>query len=477
MKKHESIVWLPPRSIGERAFASDASLLALVQTPEGPAYSTLSLDALPAVRSVRLIFDARDVTLLHVKLPPLSGAKLRQAIPNVIEDRVLQDTAGCAFALGPADDAGRRLIAVLDRSWFEFVLGAFERRGLRVAAAWPAQLVAPLRAGELPLICVGDGIAIRTGERDGLGWTAGSDPAEREQAFASLLATVLAPPGLDVDAAGNERVSGQAGRAGKPRDDAATVQAGPADGGQADETDDASAQELAAVVAADMPPAGESAVGMLHVRRVRLLSNDPSWREPLVAAVKRLRVGARAGALPVPESAPLDLLAAAQKPTVARRLADLDWRAWRLPMWLAGAGAAVFLVGLNLHWGKLSAEKRDLRAGLETQYRQAFPNDRVVVDPLLQMERNVAKLRASAGQSGPDDFLPMLTRFAQALGPQVTGALTGVEYRDGRLKVTFEPTRVAARSVREQMAAACQRLGLALRFEPGREQSAVVGLL
>ncbi|MEZ5659291.1 MAG: hypothetical protein R3E83_12430 [Burkholderiaceae bacterium] len=101
----------------------------------------------------------------------------------------------------------------------------------------------------------------------------------------------------------------------------------------------------------------------------------------------------------------------------------------------------------------------------------------MVVDPVLQMERNVAKLRAGAGQSGPDDFLPLLTRFAKALGPQGTGALTGVEYRDGRLKVTFEPDRVAARSVREQMTAACQRMGLALRFEQGKAQSAVVALL
>jgi general secretion pathway protein L len=162
---------------------------------------------------------------------------------------------------------------------------------------------------------------------------------------------------------------------------------------------------------------------------------------------------------------------------MGRRIADIDWRAWRLPIWLGAGATAVFLLGLNLHWGKLASEKEDLRERLFNRYRQTFPDDRVVVDPVLQMERRVAQMRAGAGQSGPDDFLPLLSRFAQALGPQAAGALTGLEYRDGRLRVTFQPDLVAARSVRERMTAACQRMGLALRFEDGREQSAVVALL
>jgi hypothetical protein len=39
---------------------------------------------------------------------------------------------------------------------------------------------------------------------------------------------------------------------------------------------------------------------------------------------------------------------------------------------------------------------------------------------VLQMQRDVAGLRTRAGQAGPDDFVPLLTRFALALGGQVT---------------------------------------------------------
>ncbi|HWS76628.1 MAG TPA: GspL/Epsl periplasmic domain-containing protein, partial [Quisquiliibacterium sp.] len=57
---------------------------------------------------------------------------------------------------------------------------------------------------------------------------------------------------------------------------------------------------------------------------------------------------------------------------------------------------------------------------MEQVFRDTFPSTQVVVDPLLQMQRQVAALRLSTGQSGPDDFLPMLARFAEALGPRAT---------------------------------------------------------
>lgn len=461
MKRHESVVWLPPRSIGERAFASEPSLLALVHTPEGPRYSRLSLDAMPAVRGVRLVFDARDVTLLRVALPPLSGARLRQAVPNAVEDQLLQDAGSCAFALGPREGDGKRLVAVIDRAWFEFVVGAFRRRAMRVLSAMPAQLAAPWRDGEVSLVCIGDGVAVRTGPGEGLGWTAGLDDDAREHALVSLLGTVLAPPAP---------AGALAGAAIPSSSDAAVPAAAAAE-------DESQSGDLLSAETDVGGPAADDAGGRLHAGTVRLLAEDDAWRGPMVAAARRLRLKARASSLPLQPHGPIDLMSAASRAGIGQRLADVDWRAWRAPAWLAAGSLAVFLLGLNLHWGKLAAEKADLRASLETRYRQTFPQDRVVVDPVLQMERNVAKMRAGAGQSGPDDFLPLLTRFAEALGPQAANALTGLEYRDGRLRVTFEPSLVAARSVRENMTAACHRLGLALRFETGREQSAVVGLL
>ena len=61
----------------------------------------VSLEALEGVRQVWLIADARDVALITAPVPPLSGKRLKQALPNVIEEYVLQDPARCLIVPGP----------------------------------------------------------------------------------------------------------------------------------------------------------------------------------------------------------------------------------------------------------------------------------------------------------------------------------------------------------------------------------------
>ena len=172
LKRGEAVVWVPPRAVGERAFATEPRLLVGLTGSEGLVVQASSLDALPKLRSVRLVFDARDVNLLPAKLPPLAGGRLRRALPNVLEDRLLQDPQSCLFAPGPALSDGTRVVAVMDRGWFEFVVGAFERRGMRVTRALPGQLAVPLQPGADSLMCIGDGIALRTGRHEGIGWQA-----------------------------------------------------------------------------------------------------------------------------------------------------------------------------------------------------------------------------------------------------------------------------------------------------------------
>jgi len=67
------------------------------------------------VADVVLLLAASDVTLLRMAVPPLSAARLQAALPSLVEDHVIGDTAECAIAAGP-DTEGQRLIAVFDRA-------------------------------------------------------------------------------------------------------------------------------------------------------------------------------------------------------------------------------------------------------------------------------------------------------------------------------------------------------------------------
>lgn len=420
LNRSHATLWLPPRSVGERAFANEPLIMGYVRSrgdDEASArFARYSLDSLPSMKSATLIFDARDVTVLHATVPPLAGAKLRRALPNVIEDQILQDVASCAVVAGPTiDDAAatvlaeggtRRLVAVIDRGWLEFVVGAFERRGVRIAGAWPAQLALSQRE-PWAIACVNNGLAMRAAPMDGFGRAAGEESAQRLEAVLGVLETAqLKYP--------------------KPE-------------------------------------------------RVLAFIDDPKWRGVLAKAAETFGVEFRIHGLPIPRNCPVELLDGRQA-AGQRWFANFDWRAWRWPAILAAGALAAWLIGLNLHWGQLVGERNELRARMENRFKQTFPNAQVVVNPLLQTQRQVASLRARAGQSGPEDFLPLVSRLASALGPRAMDSMAAIEFREGQLKVRFQPSFVESRSVRDALLEACQRNGLKLRFENETGANATVTL-
>jgi general secretion pathway protein L len=405
LKRHQAVIWLPPRSAGERAFGSEALLLAHVG---GTPVSTLrraSLDSLAGVKQVWLVADARDVSLLEVNLPPLSGARLRQALPNVVEEYLLQDVARCLVVPGPPAAEGKRLVGVIDREWVEFIVGAFARRQVRVESLWPAQLVLPTSPGQWSLACAHGALALRTGAESGLGWNAGEDPAYREEAIIAIL---------------------QAGAA-----------------------------------TADRPDT------------LKAFIEDAAWEEPVQKAAARCSMAVETAPMPLVRGAPIDLLLGRASGMKAS-MAQIDWRAWRTPAALASAAVVAALVGLNVQWGQQSSQKQAIRQAMEQKFRAAFPGTQTVIDPVLQMKRNVAVLRAQSGRSGPEDFVPLLGRFAQAMGPKGMDAVAALEYREGELKIRFNPTAVGGTAARDSLRQACARLGMKLQFDNERDLTARV---
>ena len=155
----------------------------------------VSLEALEGVRQVWLIADARDVALITAPVPPLSGKRLKQALPNVIEEYVLQDPARCLIVPGPVLPDGQRVIGVIDAHWVDAVLAAFKTAGIRVEALWPGQLVLPWEEGKWTVLVSDDNLTVRTGEWTGTGWAAGeSESAHRETASALLSGKLMGPP-------------------------------------------------------------------------------------------------------------------------------------------------------------------------------------------------------------------------------------------------------------------------------------------
>ena len=106
--------------------------------------------------------------------------------------------------------------------------------------------------------------------------------------------------------------------------------------------------------------------------------------------------------------------------------------AWRAVRWGLGLLLGVQILGLNA-WAW--REQSLLQAQQQQQQRvltDTFPQVRVVIDPALQMRREVDALRLATGSPSPQDADVMLARLSEVLPPQAT--LRQLTYSAGELR-------------------------------------------
>ncbi|MGO4381769.1 type II secretion system protein GspL [Pseudoduganella sp. RAF53_2] len=138
-------------------------------------------DLVAGARRVVLLLAAADVTLLRVKVPPLSAAKLKAALPSLVEEQILGDPTDCVLALAPASsDAGERVIAVVNRAWLEVLVKALVAQGAHGISALPTQLCLPLQPGgasaALGVDDAGLELTLRSAQYEGMGLTLPPQP-------------------------------------------------------------------------------------------------------------------------------------------------------------------------------------------------------------------------------------------------------------------------------------------------------------
>ena len=142
-----------------------------------------------AARRVTLLLAASDTALLRMKTPPLSGAKLKAALPALVEEQVLGDPADCVLAATAADEEGVRTIAVVQRAWLEVLVKALLAQGAQAVSVMPSQLCLPFQPGAVSAALVagdaGFDLVMRQSQFEGLGMTL---PAQPQLALQTLRA-------------------------------------------------------------------------------------------------------------------------------------------------------------------------------------------------------------------------------------------------------------------------------------------------
>jgi general secretion pathway protein L len=326
---------------------------------------------------VVLLLAASDVTLLRVKLPPMSAPRLRAALPNLVEDQLMSDPAENVVVAGETHD-GLRTVAVVHRGWLELLSKTMTALGARSVSAVPAQLCLPYQPGTAVAAVAEYGadvdVAVRLAEQQGLGLPVTADQPELVpvEVIQALVAVVpQAPINLYVPQA---RVANY-----------------------------------------------QDALRLAPELEERITTHADNWSRWITGADKK----------------PLDLMPGLGMSSGPR----LNWRPWRWPLALAATVLLVNAMALNIGWLGMKREADAMRTGMIQTYRSAFPKDPVIIDPLAQLRQKVAAAQRESGAIAPDDFIALTAAFAEAWasagqGPQ---SIAGLEYRDRALSVKLKP--------------------------------------
>ena len=106
---------------------------------------------------------------------------------------------------------------------------------------------------------------------------------------------------------------------------------------------------------------------------------------------------------------------------------------WRAARWGALLLVAVNLLGLNAWAWRQHSALAQKREAVRQTLTQTFPQVKVVVDPPVQMEKEVAALRQATGAVSGRDLEAMLGALASAMPSPRTAS--GLEFNAGELRV------------------------------------------
>ena len=126
------------------------------------------------------------------------------------------------------------------------------------------------------------------------------------------------------------------------------------------------------------------------------------------------------------------------------RMSPVALASLRPAAWIAGAALALHGAALIADWMLLAGQQRAVRAQMEARFRGVFPDAVAVVDPALQMRRQLAAARHRAGVPDGGDFAPMIGKVAAGLRGLPAGGLRTVSYESGRMTLELAAIEEAA---------------------------------
>lgn len=331
-------------------------------------------DAMPRAERVWAIVPAGRVLFTELPLPPVSQSRLDELLPFAVEDKLMSDPAAIVAVAGPARRDQHRVVAVTDKAWLGGALASLAKSGIQPDAVLPESALTG------------------SGNESGT-WHAVMPAGQREGVLV--------------------------------RDDGFALAFDFSPGGDAPFALQLAIKEAAA---RGNGPARLRLVGAEGI-------DTPSWAAQLGVPVDLLPASAQrlpGGRLP------FDFLGSPALRSFAKRSSWRETLALLRPAAaVAALVAALHLVFLGFDTWRLESQKRTIENSMTETFKRAFPDARAIVDPPLQMRRNLETLQRDRGV-GRDAFAAAVSRITQLTEAEPGVRVRSVKYLPQRTVVELE---------------------------------------
>jgi general secretion pathway protein L len=358
---------------------------------------------LPKADEIWLALPASRVLLSRLTLSRRALRHLNGALGNALEDQLMLDPAQSHVVLGKPLAGDEHPVAVIEIAWLEQVLALCRRHGIELFGATPETLLWLGEAVQEPWCARwhGQGGFVRSGVCAGFALDDGD--------------AVTPPLALQLALAEARRTG---------------------------------TSPAAIALESDMPV---DAAAWSHSLEIPVILQN-LHADPLPPALNLLQ-GTYASRRRGSRGWFIDLAGSQQ---ISR---------YRLAAGLMVAALGVHVIGTLADWARLSYENRQLRSEMRQVFQEAFPQTRAIVDPTLQMQRQLADMRRARGYAETGDFL----HAAGAIAGQVS-SVNGLAYENGRLTLQ-QPRSVDLDGLRATLIS--QGYKMAIAGEPGNQSISI----
>lgn len=337
-----------------------------------------------SVKRLVLLLSASDSRIVTLSVPKMSAAKLKLALPNLLEQHLLSDATEMAMHVLDGQD-GVLQVAAIERSWLQQLAEQFKDWPARQILALPRQLLraenASQNEAQVWLHVTEQGAEIQVHEAGQTDWGMQLEFADWVsflQQVANLFPAQL--PAIYTDA-----------------------------------------RQLASL------RADQQAADYIEQSALNWRFHESSW---ITAVAEKQLVSA-------------DVFQALGKPVKP----GFDLKRWRWPLSLLVATLFLHIFALNLEWWMQKRDAGKIETAMHEAFRQAFPKEPVIRDPILQAQQKLNTARRQAGQFAANDFLPMAVQFAEvwdSLVPGRSGSVQVLDYKERQLLVKVRQTDMPA---------------------------------